>query len=148
MPYYLDAVEHDGLVAATEQVPLLVALGLQLMADASPSRREMIQLSGADFATTTQLLAGEADRLAELCALNATNVTRWLDAFLPQLSRIRDHIANEDSKSLQESFASALKAHDGWSRKRLNGETVDYSELGARQTMLGGAFGPRRKTNE
>jgi prephenate dehydrogenase len=143
-PYYLDAAEHDGLIAAVEQVPLLLALALQVMAGASPSRREMVQLSGVDFTSVTQLLAGDAEKLTELSTLNATNVVRWLDAFLPQLSNLRELLANQDSESLRESFAGALETRDGWVRQRVEGEEVDYSEFGAMRMMLGGTFRSRK----
>jgi prephenate dehydrogenase len=142
-PYYLDAAEHDGLIAAVEQVPLLLALALQVMAATSSSRREMIRLSGVDLTNVTQLLAGDAGKLTELCTLNATNVVRWLDAFLPQLSNLREILANQDSESLQESFAAALETRERWVRKHVEGEEVDYSDFGATRMMLGGTFGSR-----
>jgi prephenate dehydrogenase len=147
-PYYLDAAEHDGLVAAVEQLPLLLALALQVMAGASPSRREMIQLSGTFFTSLTQLLAGDAAKLTELCTLNATNVLRWLDAFLPQLSNLRELLANEDGESLQESFAAAVETRNGWGRQQLEGDAVDYSEFGAMRMMLGRPFESRKKESE
>jgi prephenate dehydrogenase len=144
-PYYLDAAEHDGLIAAVEQVPLLLALALQVMAGTSSSRREMIRLSGVDLTNVTQLLAGDAEKLTELCTLNATNVVRWLDAFLPQLSNLREILASQDSESLQKSFAAALETREGWARKRVEGEEVDYSDFGATRMMLGDSFGSRRQ---
>jgi prephenate dehydrogenase len=142
-PYYLDAAEHDGLIAAVEQVPLLLALALQVMAGTSSSRREMIRLSGVDLTNVTQLLAGDAEKLTELCTLNAANVVRWLDAFLPQLSNLREILAAQDSESLQKSFAAGLETREGWARKRVEGEEVDYSDFGATRMMLGGGFGSR-----
>jgi len=147
-PYYLDAAEHDGLIAAVEQVPLLLALALQVMAGTSPSKREMIQLSGMDFTSVMRLLAGDAGKFTELCTLNATNIVRWLDAFLPQLSTLRELLANQDSESLQESFAGALKTHDEWTHKRLAGGEVDYSEFGAMRMMFGRAFRSLKEKNE
>lgn len=147
-PYYLDAEEHDGLIAATEQLPLLLALALQSMGTTSPSRRELIQLSGVDFASIIELLAGDPQKLAELCSLNASNVVRWLDVLLPQLSRIRDFLADQDSESLQASFAKALQGREAWARKGVQGDQVDYSEFSSMRTMLGGSFAPRRQTDE
>lgn len=147
-PYYLDATEHDGLIAAVEHVPLLLALTIQLMVNESPSKREIIQLSGVDFSSLTQLLAGEAEQLTELCLLNASNVARWVEGFLPQLSKIGELVAAQDSEALQAAFATALEARGDWARKRFEGEEVDYSEFHAMRTMFGGSFRPRRKTDE
>jgi prephenate dehydrogenase len=147
-PYYLNAAEHDGLIAAVEQVPLLLALALQVMAGESPSRREMIQLSGVDFTSVTQLLAGDAAQLAALSTLNVANVVRWLDAVLPRLTKLRELVASEDKESLQKTFASALETREEWMRKQFEGDAVDYSEFGAMRMMFGGGFRPRGKADE
>jgi len=106
--YYLDAAEHDGLIAAVGQVPLLLALALQAMAAANPSRREMIYLSGVDFASVTQLLTRDAETLTEMCRLNAPNVTRWLDTVLSHLSYLRELLTKQDVEALQRAFAAAV----------------------------------------
>jgi len=146
--YYLDAAEHDGLIAAVEQLPLLLALALQVMADESPSSREMIQLSGLDFTRVTQLLAADAESLVDLCTLNAANVVRWLDALLPKLSDLRELVAEQDNESLQKSFADALAMHTKWVHKHVEGEAVDYSKFGMMSMMLGGTFRPRKQKRE
>jgi len=144
-PYYLDAAEHDGLIAAVEQLPLLMALALQVIAGESPSSREMIQLSGVDFTNATQLLAGDAEKLTELCTLNAVNVVRWLDALLPQVSNLRELVANQNSESLQKSFTDAVEKHASWTRKQVESKATDYSDFGMMRMMLGGTFKPPKQ---
>ncbi len=144
-PYFLDAAEHDGLIAALEQTPLLLALALQQVTAFSPSKREMIQLSGADFASVTDLLAYDAQTLAELCVQNADNTTRWLDAVLAQLTQLRDWVAGQEAESLEQSFAAALEARDGWRREAFERAPVDYSEFSGLRTMFGRGFqGPQK----
>lgn len=143
-PYYLDAAEHDGLIAAVEQLPLLIALALQTTAGQSPARREMIQLSGADFTSATRLLAGDAEGLAELCMLNAVNLARWLDTILPQLSALRDLVANGDNVALQKSFARALEIHAEWAPKGEESEPTNYNDFSMGRMMFGGAFKPTK----
>ena len=147
-PYYLDAAEHDGLIAAVEQLPLLLALALQSIAGESVSTREILQLSGIDFTGITQLLAGDAQSLAGLCTLNASNVVRWLDAFLPKLSQLRELVMAQDAKALQQSFVSALAARANWTHKRVEGEPVDYNEFSMTRMMLGRTPKPRKQTSE
>jgi prephenate dehydrogenase len=144
-PYYLDAAEHDGLIAALEQVPLLVALALQAMASASPAKREMVRLSGSDFAGVTQLLAGEAEKLASLCALNGDNTARWLDDCMARLSYLRELVASRNSEELQKSFAGALESRANWTHRRPEGEDVDYSDFNMTRMMFGGLFKPPKE---
>ncbi len=147
-PYYLDAAEHDGLIAALEGLPLLMAAALQVVASKSPSWREMIRLSGRDFASATDLLAGDADNLAQQVLLNATNNARWIDAFLSELSILREMMVNEDGESLQKLFAGALEARDSWMRQQPEDESVDYSDFNMARMMLGDLFRPPEQRDE
>jgi prephenate dehydrogenase len=145
-PYFLDAAEHDGLIAVMEHTPLLLALALQQVTASSPSRREMIQLSGADFSSVTNVLAHDAETLTALCVQNADNVARWLDALLVQLTRLRAWVAGQEAESLQQTFAAALEARDTWRREALEQAPVDYSEFSALRSMFGRGFqGPKKE---
>jgi prephenate dehydrogenase len=146
-PYFLDAAEHDGLIAATEQAPLLLALALQQVVASSPSRREMIQLSGVDFTSVTDLLAYDAETLTELCAQNGDNIARWVDVLLPQLTQLRDWVAAQQTESLQEAFAAALEARNTWRREAFEQAPVDYSEFSAMRNIFGRGFQRSRKEN-
>ena len=143
--FYLDAVEHDSLIAAVEHTPLLLALALQDMARKSPSRREMIQLCGLDYDSAMQPLAGDAEGLADLCRLNADNLVRWLDAFQAELSRVRELVASQDSESLRALFGEALESRAGWAREQLEGLGAGNQDFSVARMMFGGAFEPRKK---
>jgi len=146
-PYFLDAAEHDGLIAATELTPLLLALALQQVAASSPSRREMIQLSGVDFTSVTDLLAYDADTLTELCVQNGENLARWIDVLLPQLTQLREWVAAQQTESLQQAFAAALEARNTWRREVFEQAPVDYAEFSAMRNIFGRGFQRSRKEN-
>lgn len=143
--FYLDAVEHDSLIAAVEHTPLLLALALQDMALRSPSRREMIQLCGLDYDSAMQPLAGDAEGLADLCRLNADNLVRWLDGFQTELSRVRELVASQDGESLRALFGEALESRAGWTREHLEGLGAGHQDFSVARMMFGGAFEPRKK---
>jgi prephenate dehydrogenase len=142
-PYYLDAAEHDGLIAAVEGLPLLLAATLQVVARKSPSWREMIRLSGSDFGGITGLLSGEAGDLAEQFSLNATNNLRWIDTFLGELSELQELLSGGDHEALQGFVAGALEAREGWTRGKGEGESVDYSDFDVGRMMFGDMFRAR-----
>ena len=146
-PYFLDAAEHDGLITAVEQMPLLLALVLQETAGTSPSRREMIQLSGHSFLQVTGLLTEEARTLAEPFLLNSDNAVRWLDALAGRISDLRSMLAKQDREGLQQFLTAVLEARSSWRREIFEGEAVDYSDFGTMRTMFGQAFGRREKAD-
>ena len=59
-PYYVDPSEHDGLAAATEALPALVAIALMQAAAASPGWPEARRVADRSLATATAALV-EAD---------------------------------------------------------------------------------------
>jgi prephenate dehydrogenase len=136
----MEAAEHDGLIAVVEQVPLLMALALQDVASASPAHREIAWLSGADFVHAVEPLTGDAQKLSEVCELNAANVGRWLDSFLARLSGLRESVVHQDSAALQKAFASALEARAGWAHTNIEGGETDYSDFSMERMMLGDTF--------
>ena len=142
-PYYLDAAEHDGLIAAVEGLPLLLAATLQVVASKSPSWREMIRLSGSDFDSITGLLAGDAGDLSERFNLNANNNFRWMDAFLSEVSKLCELLGDEDHEALQAFVADALEARVGWTRRQVEGQSVDYSDFDMGRMMFGDMFKSR-----
>jgi prephenate dehydrogenase len=142
-PYYMEAAEHDGLIAVVEQVPLLMALALQDVVSASPARREIARLSSADFSRVTEPLTGDAQKLSEVCELNAANVGRWLDSLLSRLAGLRESVVHQDSAALGKAFASALEARAGWAHMDIQGGDTDYSDFSMTHMMLGDTFRPR-----
>lgn len=142
-PYYMDPAEHDGLIAVLEQVPLLLGLALQDVVSASPAYREIARLSGADFGRVVEPLMGDAQKLSEVCDLNAANIARWLDSFLSRLSSLRESVAHQDSASLQKAFASAVEFRVAWAGGDAERQETDYGDFSMARMMLGGAFRPR-----
>jgi len=144
-PYFLGAAEHDGLLAALVHTPLLLALALQQVTASSPSRRELVQLSGVDFTTLTDLLAPDAEALTALCVQNADNTVRWLDDLLLQLTQLREWVAGQQVESLQQAFAAAIEARDAWRREAFEREALDYTDFSPMRTMFGRGFqGPQK----
>jgi len=148
VPYFLDAAEHDGLIAGLEQAPLLLATALQMVTGASPARRELMQLSGADFASMTQPVAGNAENRVDLCIHNATNLQRWLEALQSRLAALCDYVGSQDRESLLRAFATAAAMREEWSKKGVEGSTTDYSDFGMRQMLFGDNLRQRKPGGE
>jgi prephenate dehydrogenase len=148
LPYYLDAAEHDGLIAALEQVPWFLAAALQVMAGASPARRELMQLSGPGFAAMTQPLDGNVENLVDLCIHNAANLQRWLNALESQLAVLREFVCAQNRDSLLKAFAASSAMRDDWLKKGAEGSTVDYRDFGMMHMFLGDNLKPRKPEGE
>lgn len=81
-PFFVDAHEHDGLVAGVEQLPQLLAAMLVQLNASSPAWREGKRLAGRQFAQSTEL-GDSAQQLFDAWQGNRANL-------LVRLAQLRD----------------------------------------------------------
>jgi prephenate dehydrogenase len=72
-PLFVDALEHDGIVAGVEQLPQVMAAALMRVSTASPGWREARRLAGRSFAASTHL-GGSAAQLFRALQTNRQNL--------------------------------------------------------------------------
>lgn len=144
-PRYIDAVEHDGLAAATCQLPVLTAAAVvgTLATDMGGQERE--GSSGYELAALRPLLAQAADQAALLG--NNDNLLYWIDQYVVELRRLRGLVADGDGPALAEALARAAEAVTRWTGR--DGATEappsppEEGGRGFRDLLLGG-FGRGR----
>jgi prephenate dehydrogenase len=120
-PLFLDAAEHDGLLAAVSHLPPLLGLALLEMAMGQPTWRELRKVAGSSFELSTQLPFTDAAGYSELCVSNRDNILRWLDAFSASLASIRELLAEGQSEELTQRFEEALAQRREWLQDRAEG---------------------------
>jgi prephenate dehydrogenase len=120
-PYFVDAHEHDGLAAAAEGLPTLLAWLLFHAAAASPGWNETRKVADRSFATATLALAE-----SEFAALryNRANVLRYLDALLAEVQTVRQWLAQDDDDGLrlQQAMEEMAARRVAWLAQRRKGE--------------------------
>jgi prephenate dehydrogenase len=153
--YFVDPAEHDGMAAATEALPAVMAWALFQAASAGPGWTETRKVADRSFATATAALA-EAD-FAQL-RHNRENVLRYLDAALAALGGLRERLAQpEDGAALEAALEEAADRRLEWVRRRERGDWETLSrpkpnlptggEVASR-LLLGGLFGRGRKDKD
>jgi prephenate dehydrogenase len=118
-PYFADPLEHDGLVAAADGLPALLALALMRAATASPGWTETRKVADRSFATATAALVD-----AEPGALrhNRDNLVRYLDAAMAELGRLRGLLEADNLAALSEAFTDASERREVWLAARRRGD--------------------------
>lgn len=124
-PFFLDAAEHDGLMAAVEGLPALLAAALTNALGESPGWRELRRLAGSRFETASMLPAGEPEDVSADLAANRGNVLRWLEVLIAQLEEWRQDLAAAADASLAERFVRADALRREWLAARASGEFED-----------------------
>lgn len=120
-PYFLDAEEHDGLIAGVELLPLAMAGALMETAARSPGWREITRLAGERFASATAIGLSDADAAASLLLHNADNATRWVNALIQTLYQMRSALEARDEGALRGLFEEALTQREKWLKERVVG---------------------------
>lgn len=139
-PRFIDAEEHDGLVAATFGLPMVEALTtFRTIADPA-GLQERYKSMGAELYALGALLGATPEETAELIRTNADLVVPWLDRYTERLIEVRDVLAEGNREALQE---IASQVHDSLRMFLLHGEVPQPSPygdagLGLRTMFLGG----------
>lgn len=124
-PLYMDALEHDGMAAAVEQLPALVSMALLSSAVSQPGWREMRQLAGAQFEGSTRLVSTDPHVFSDAMLHNPEQVARWVDSFIENMAAWRDLIAAGDQVTLDKAFVEAAKARERWLHDRSTGQWAE-----------------------
>jgi prephenate dehydrogenase len=117
-PYFMDGLEHDGMLAALEGLPGLMSLAALLTATRSAAWPELNQVAGSLFARVTQSALHPALDSGAALALNRADVVRWLDSFLATVKELRQAVNDNDTAKLNALFDEAAKQRSAWLKSR------------------------------
>ena len=113
-PYFLDAAEHDGLVAGVNHLPFILSTALVSATAQSPSWREMRKLTSYAFRNATHLAPGDPTTYRDICLTNRRSIVRWIDTYLESLKALREAVAAEDAEGLEGIFKETFAAREEW----------------------------------
>lgn len=154
-PLFVDAQEHDGMMAGVEQLPQLLAALLMASNSRTISWRESQRLAGRAFAQASDVSMNPAG-MAESFRTNSSNLIQRIEQLQRELTRWRAMLAAEPAAGgkddLLEELVAASQARIAWeshvTMKRWDTEPPSPVEAKAnqgmlRQMLLGGLGGRR-----
>lgn len=154
-PLFVDALEHDGMMAGVEQLPQVLSVLLMNINNRSASWREAQRLAGRAFAQSTDVTLNPAG-MAENLRTNRAALLQRIEQVQRDLSHWRELLAADapvDGKDpLLEELLAASQARITWegaaTMKRWDVEppspaAVEERQGMLRQMLLGGLGGRR-----
>jgi prephenate dehydrogenase len=150
-PLFLDPLEHDGLLAAVDHLPSLLALAQMGAVTGQPAWRELRKVAGPSFENATRPMVADPADQSDLCIENRENIVRWIDLFTSSLASLRSSLVESDSEALAQRFAEALKERDEWSQLRAKGQWAEGAQVdmppkqGLGEAFFGGLWTRRPK---
>lgn len=112
-PYFVEADEHDGLVASISHLPYLVSTTLMRIAATDRGWREAKTIAAGGFATATHLSDADPRMFADICLTNREQVSRQIGRMIDDLEELREMVERGD-ESIYERFVGAREMHDEW----------------------------------
>jgi prephenate dehydrogenase len=150
-PLFLDAVEHDGLLAAVEHLPTLFSLAMLETVIDQPAWRELRKVAGPAFESSTQLVTANSVAHSDLSVLNRENVVRWIDALSASLGSLREVLSEGEVDPLDDRLLHAFEARQKWLHDRGEGQWYEGpdTEMPTRTSvgdaLFGSFFGGQRQ---
>jgi prephenate dehydrogenase len=113
IPFFIDAQEHDNLVAGISHLPMLLSAALVSLTTKNPSWSKMSKLAASGYYDLTRLASGSPEVNAHICLSNQESIVNSIDKFSQELERYRRMVAGGD-KHLEQAFTDANKARQEW----------------------------------
>ena len=113
IPFFIDAQEHDNLVAGVSHLPMLLSAALVSVTTKNPSWHKMSKLAASGYYDLTRLASGNPVVNAHICLSNKEAIVHWIDEFSKELERYRQLVATGD-KHLEQGLTDANKARQEW----------------------------------
>jgi prephenate dehydrogenase len=110
---FMDAVEHDELVAGVSHLPFLASIALVQTVSSDASWGEAAPLAAGGFRDMSRLAAGSPEMYRDICMTNSEAITHWLDTYILTLQQMRQQIA-QHSRDLGELFTTAQETRQRW----------------------------------
>ncbi len=112
-PFFIDAEEHDNLVAAISHLPMLLSAALVSLTTKNPSWLKMSKLAASGYHDLTRLASGNPEVNSHICLTNQEAIVNWIDKFSQELDSYRQLVAKGDRR-LEQALADANKAREEW----------------------------------
>ena len=112
-PIFLDASEHDSLVAAISHLPLLLSAALVSATTRSPSWPKMAKLAATGFRDLTRLASGNPEMSRDICLTNREPILHWIDEYIKELEEFR-RLVGEGDQEMEQAFIRARQGRERW----------------------------------
>lgn len=115
-PFFVDAQEHDNLVAGVSHLLILLSAALVSATAKDTSWHKMSKLATSGYRDLTRLASGNPEVNAHICLSNQEAILHWLDKFNKELDSYRQ-LVTSGGKRLEEALAEANEARREWLSK-------------------------------
>lgn len=114
--HHLTPQQHDRVFAAVSHLPHLLAYALVDDVARKPHADLLFQFAASGFRDFTRIAGSSPEMWRDISLANKAALLEELDAYMVQLTRMRELLVVEDGMSLEAIFANAQQARHNWMR--------------------------------
>ena len=118
-PYFIEAAEHDGLMAGVQHFPAFLATAYAASIIQNQGWRERGKLAGAAFRTVTELVPEDKQTARDQFLSHRTDLTRWVDVTIAKLRDLRGMLEREDAAALEALVQTITDERAKWQSGKL-----------------------------
>ena len=112
-PFFVDAQEHDNLVAGISHLPMLLSAALVSATTRDVSWNKLSTLAASGYRGLTRLASGNPEVNAHICLSNKQAIIHWIDEYTKELARYRQ-LVDVGGRQLEEALTEANRARREW----------------------------------
>ena len=112
--HQLQPQEHDAVFAAVSHLPHLLAYALVDDIAARPDADRLFQYAASGFRDFTRIAGSSPEMWRDIALANRPALLAELDAYLAQVTQLRDLLNNHDGAALEALFGRAQRARQAW----------------------------------
>jgi prephenate dehydrogenase len=107
---FMNATEHDLHAAYVSHISHLTSFALALtVLDKEQNERNILNLASGGFDSTVRLAASSAEMWVPIFSQNKKNVIKVMDTFIEKMQILKDSIAQDDDKKVEQLIKEANK---------------------------------------
>ena len=112
-PFFIDAQEHDDLVAGISHLPLLLSAALVSLTAKNPFWSKMSKLASSGYHDITRLASGNPEVNSHICLSNQKAIVDWIGRFEQELETYRQ-LVDKGDRRLEQALTEVNKARQEW----------------------------------
>ncbi|MFC1919740.1 prephenate dehydrogenase [Chloroflexota bacterium] len=112
-PLFIEASEHDYLVAGISHLPILLSAATVAITTNHPNWPLMSKLASTGYRDITRLASGNPSINIDIFHTNQEAILHWIDELMNRLSRMREQIAETD-EGLKLTLSKVSDARQRW----------------------------------
>jgi len=112
-PFFVEAQEHDHLVAAISHLPVLLSAAMVAITAEDERWPVMARLASSGYRDITRLASGNPAVNADIFATNSQSAAYWIDRFTAALAELKEQLAKGDG-GLEERLTRVCRERNQW----------------------------------